>query len=274
MIDLTPFIFSSRVTAEELHESFINTNNVNFTKFAEMLSEEDYECTPQEALKRQPFNYISDGKKYVSFMSRPRVHLDENGRLCDAVFYVQEEERGRGWRIGFQKYLAMLSRQINSAPGGDTLWPYGRYELREIDGNVGAKLVQDLWLFFALEDDSDLELRSHETFDLHQFNLNLKDFGLMLCNFKDNLHEEFGPWNGLIRVLNQLEDSKNPAVDKIAVGQTAHQIVAKYVAVRQHTFDRDRLSQDIQKFKELLKVLPQRNLGYRTSLDLRYPSSD
>ena len=257
----TPFIFASKVTAEELHESFINTNNANFTKLAEILSEEDYECTPHEALKRQPFNYIPGGKKYVSFMSRPQVHLDENNQLCDAVFYVQDENMDRGWRIGFQKYLAILSRTINSAPGGDTLWPYGRYELRDIDGNVGGKFIfSGLWSFIRLGDDNDLELPSQETFDLHQFNLNIKDFGLMLCNFKENLHEEFGPWNGLVNVLNELEDSKNPAVDKIAVGQTALQIVRKYFTVRKNTFDRDQLSQDIQKFKDHLNFKEIQNI--------------
>ena len=264
------FIFSSKVTAKELHESFINTNNVNFTKLTEVLSEKDYECTPNEALKRQPFNYISDGKKYVSFLSRPRTELDENSRLCEAVFYehLQDENISRAWRKGFQKYLAILSHTINSAPGDDTLWPYGRYELIEIDGNVGSKFVSAGLLhrgFEGIRDDSQteyFEVSWQEVYEPYQLNLNLKNFGLMLCNFKDKPDEEFGAWPFLLKVLSDFEKLDNPAVDKVAIRQTALQIINKYIAVRKNTFHHDQLGQDIQKFKELLNFKEIQNIHF------------
>ena len=83
----------------------------------------------------------------------------------------------------------------------------------------------------------------------------------MLCNFKDTLSGEFfQPWEGLISAMSELEESDNPAVDKVAVCQTAFQIVSRYIAVRKNTFDRDQLSQDIQKFKDHLNFKEIQNI--------------
>ena len=261
--DFGQFMFSSIVTAEELRKSFINTNATSVEQLAEIWSEENYECAPEEAFKWQPFDDLPDGKKYVSFLSRPRVRLDldENIRLFDKVFVPNIK-----WNDGFQNYLAILSRTINSAPGGDTLWPYGRYKLEEIDGNVGGKLIGgalfDLNVMRSLREDAKtIEIPWQEIFEFHKLNQNLRDFGLMLCNFKDTLSGEFfQPWEGLISAMSELEESDNPAVDKVAVCQTAFQIVSRYIAVRKNTFDRDQLSQDIQKFKDHLNFKEIQNI--------------
>ena len=71
-----PFMFSSKVTAEELRQSFIDTNTVSISQLADMWSKEDVYRHPEEAFL-QPFNDLPDREKYVSFMSRPRVSLDQ-----------------------------------------------------------------------------------------------------------------------------------------------------------------------------------------------------
>ena len=249
------FIFSSIVTAEELRESFINTNFISVEQLAEIWSKEDFECTPVEAFKWRPFDDLPDGKKYVSFLSRPRVRLDldENISLFDKVFSADLK-----WNDGFQNYLTILSRTINSAPGGDSLWPYGRYMLEEIDGNFGGKLISaalfDLnFMRGSREDAKTIEIPWPEIFEFHKLNQNIREFGLMLCNFKDTISGEFfAPWASLLSTMSELEESDNPAVDKVAIRETALQIINKYIALRKNTFDYDQLSQEIQKFKDQL----------------------
>jgi len=247
-----PFMFSSKVTAEELHKSFINTDTVSVEQLAEGWSKEDFYCTPEEAFKWRPFDDLPDGKKFVSFMSRPRVSLDENNQLCDKVFY-----QDLNWTEGFQRYLAILSRTINSAPSDDSLWPYGRYSLMEIDGNVGAKLIgnvlHDLNFMRGDSDTKTFEIPWQKIFEFYKVHQNLKAFGLLLCNFKDTLTGDFlSPWEGLLRAITELEKSDNPEVDKVAVRQTAFQIVSRYLEVRKETSDLSQLVQDIQKFKDHL----------------------
>ena len=243
-----PFMFSSKVTGEELHQSFLNTINVSIFQIAEIWSEEDVYCPPEEAFL-QPFNDLPDGNKYVSFMSRPRVSLDQNNQLCDEVFHEAK------WSDGFQKYVTILSRTINSAPGDDTLWPYGRYNLIEIDGNVGCKFINGGLQhdFCVMQDDSDknsFEIPWQKILEFHQLNDNIKTFGLLLCNFKDHLDD--GTWYGLLKTITELEESDNPAVDKVAVRQTAFLIVSKYIALRKNSPNHEQLAQDIQKFKDRL----------------------
>jgi len=244
-------MFSSKVTGEELDQSFLNTNNISIFQLADIWSKEDVYCHPKEAFLR-PFNDLPDREMYVSFMSRPRVSLDENNQLCHEVFYEDK------WNDGFQKYVAILSRTINSAPGDDTLWPYGRYNLIEIDGNVGAKFANSGLHrnFIFMHDDLDnnsSEIPWQKIIEFHQLNDNVKTFGLLLCNFKDHLDDgEYGTWDGLLRTLTGLEESDDPAVDKVAIRQTAFQIVSKYIALRKNRPDHEQLAQDIQKFKDRL----------------------
>lgn len=244
-----PFMFSSKVTGEELDQSFLNTNNISIFQLADIWSEEDVYCHPEEAFL-QPFNDLPDREMYVSFMSRPRVSLDENSQLCDEVFYEDK------WNDGFQKYVAILSRTINSAPGDDTLWPYGRYNLIEIDGNVGAKFInsglhRDFLFMHDDLDNNSSEISWQKIIEFHQLNDNVKTFGLMLCNFKDHLDDgEHGTWDGLLGTLTELEESDDPAVNKVAIRQTAFQIVSKYIALRKNRPNHEQLAQDIQKFKD------------------------
>ena len=244
-------MFSSKVTGEELDQSFLNTNNISIFQLADIWSEEDVYCHPEEAFLR-PFNDLPDREMYVSFMSRPRVSLDENSQLCDEVFYEDK------WNDGFQKYVAILSRTINSAPGDDTLWPYGRYNLIEIDGNVGAKFInsglhRDFLFMHDDLDNNSSEISWQKIIEFHQLNDNVKTFGLMLCNFKDHLDDgEHGTWGGLLRTLTELEESDDPAVNKVAIRQTAFQIVSKYIALRKNKPEHEQLAQDIQKFKDRL----------------------
>ena len=249
-----PFTFSSEVTATELRESFIDTNNANIEELVEVVSKLA-EFFPEKALERRPFSYLPDGKKYVSFLSRPRVRLDldENILLFEKVFSADLK-----WNDGFQNYLTILSRTINSAPGGDSLWPYGRYMLEEIDGNFGAKLISNAlfdlnFMRGSREDAKTIEIPWQEIFEFHKLNQNIREFGLMLCNFKDTISGEFfAPWASLLSTMSKLEESDNPAVDKIAIRQTALQIFKKFIALRKNAFDHDQLSKDIQKFKDQL----------------------
>lgn len=246
-----PFMFSSKVTAEELDQSFLDTRVVSIFQMAEGWSDEDMYCTPAEAYRWRPFDELPDGNKYVSFLSRPRVPLDNNNQLCEMVFYEPK------WIDGFKKYVAILSRTINSAPGNDTHWPYGRYYLHEIDGNVGGKFFGDGlrhdFNFSQDNPDSDTsEILWQEMFEFHELNDRIKSFGLLLCNFKDQLDDEsFGTWDGLLKTITELEESDNPAVDKVAIRQTAFQIVSNYITLRKNLYH-EQLALDIRKFKDRL----------------------
>ena len=125
-----PFMFSSVVTAEELDESFIDTSHLSIYGFAVLWSEADLQASPEEAEKLLRFDELEDGCKYISFLSRPLVPLDADSDFFNQVFLVDHKYL----QSGLLNYVAMLSRMINSAPGGDSNWPYGRYFLREIDG--------------------------------------------------------------------------------------------------------------------------------------------
>ena len=248
-----PFMFSSKVTGEELLDSFLDTSTVSVFQMAEGWSDEDMYCTPEEASSWRPWNELGqDGDKYVSLLSCPRVPLDDNNQLCKMVFY---EPR---WIDGFKKYVAILSRTINSAPGNDTHWPYGRYHLRETDGNVGGKFVggglQHDFNFLQDQSDRDTsEILWQEMFEFHSLNDSLKTFGMLLCNFKDHLDDgSLGTWDGLLKTITELEESDNPAVDKVAVRQTAFQIVSNYITLRKNSVEHEQLALDIQKFKDRL----------------------
>jgi hypothetical protein len=83
---------------------------------------------------------------------------------------------------------------INSSPGGDSNWPYGRYFLREIDGNFGAKLI-NIGLRLPFQNTDDHNQEKWGVPELHQLYDSLRLFGLNLCNFKDPLSEEIGAWS-------------------------------------------------------------------------------
>ncbi len=247
-----PFVFYPQVTAEELRESFLNINTANIEQLAEVLSEEIFEHTPEKAFKRRPFSYFPDGKKYVSFMSRPQIgsHV-EDWLVFDKVF-------GENFQDGLQNYVALLSNIINSAPGEDSRWPYGRYYLQEIDEGIHNKLIGNAHMLFDVyfSDTETSEATWQQISKFHQLNLNIRAFGLLLCNFKNSLTmDNWNIWENLLHVISKLEDLDNPEIDKVAVRQTAQQIINNYITVRKNTFDQDQLSKDIQKFKDHLKFV-------------------
>ena len=223
------FIFSSVVMAEELDESFIDTSNLNTKVFADIWSEADFSASPEEAETRLQFGELQNGIKFLSFLSNPRVTLDEDSDFFNQVFLVDDKYL----QTGLLNYVAMLSRMINSAPGGDSNWPYGRWRLSEIDGNCGAKLI-NIGIGFIIPslDEDEISQSRWGLSELHQLYDNLRLFGLNLCNFKDPLSEEFGPWNGFLEVLTALEGSEHPLVDKVAVKNVVLEIVNKYLKLR------------------------------------------
>jgi hypothetical protein len=223
-----PFMFSSVVTAEELDESFIDTSHLSIDGFAVIWSEADLQVPPEEAVKLLGFDKLEDGSKYISFLSRPLVPLDADSNFLYQVFPSDIDEY---LRSGLRHYVAMLSRLINSAPGGDSNWPYGRYFLREIDGNFGAKLI-NIGLRLPFQDTDDHNQEKWGVPELHQLYDNLRLFGLNLCNFKDPLSEEIGPWPGFFEIVTYLENSEHPLVDKVAVKNIVLEIVNKYLNLR------------------------------------------
>jgi hypothetical protein len=223
-----PFIFSSVVLAEELDESFIDTSSLNVNVFADIWSEADFSASPEEAEIRLQFSDLQNGINYLSFLSSPISTLDADSDFFNQVFGIPANEVVQ---TGLHRYVAMLSRMINSAPGGDSIWPYGRWRLSEIDGNCGAKLINIGFIIPALDEDEISQSRWGLS-ELHQLYDSLRLFGLNLCNFKDPLSEEIGAWSGLLEVLTSLENSEHPLVDKVAVKNIVLEIVNKYLNLR------------------------------------------
>jgi hypothetical protein len=241
-----PFMFSSVVTAEELDESFIDTSHLSIDGFAVIWSEADLQVPPEEAVKLLGFDKLEDGSKYISFLSRPLVPLDADSNFLYQVFPSDIDEY---LRSGLLHYVATLSRMINSAPGGDSNWPYGRYFLREIDGNFGAKLI-NIGLRLPFQDTDDHNQEKWGVPELHQLYDNLRLFGLNLCNFKDPLSEEIGPWPGFFEVVTSLEKSDHSLVDKIAIKNIVLEVVNKYLWLRKHSFRRQEgVVNDLMVFK-------------------------
>jgi hypothetical protein len=243
-----PFTFSSEVTATELRESFIDTRNANIDELVEVVSDLA-EFFPEKALERRPFSYLPDGKKYVSFMSRPELRSHIEDRL------IYEKLFGENFQDCVQNDVALLNTIINSAPGDDSLWPYGRYYLWDIDDGIHNKLFGNALhsIEFEFSDINTCEVTWRQISEFYQLNQNIKTFGLLLSNFKDSVtdpHRSF--WETLLLLISKFEKLGSPAVDKVAIRQTACQIINKYISVRKNNFDHDQLSQDIQKFRELL----------------------
>ena len=244
------FEFSSDVTSAELTNSFIDTKSLDVVEIAQTLTEAAFHGTAAEGIAIfQTWGFSKEHSKIWSLLCKPYDSLDIDGKLCDKVFY---EDDDINFEHGFRNYVAILSRAINSAPGDDSLWPYGRYFLSDIDGNVGAKLINIglHWNYMQNNfDGKSEEITWKKIIEFHHLNENLRSFGLLLCNFKDQLNEDHGPWYGLFENLSQLARSDDPTVDKVAIRQTAFQIVSKYIALRKNGSDHEKLADDIQIFK-------------------------
>lgn len=239
------FIFSSEVTHEELDECFIDTRTTSIYALAELWTEQDFNGNPEAAFQQFNFETMPDGRKYLSFLSRPIEKLDADDHIFTKVFpddfnYLQ---------TGLQNYVAILSHAINSAPGKDSNWPYGRYSLWDLDGNIGAKLI-NIGLRLPEAEDEDIRGVTWGLLELHQLYGNLRTFGLNLCNFKDRLTDEIGPWPGFLETMTYLEESVHPLIDKVAIKQTVIEIVNKYIQVRMNSSLRDELIKDLTFFKQ------------------------
>ncbi len=244
------FEFYSDVTAAELTDSFIDTKSLDVVEIAQTLKEAAFHGTATEGLALlESLGHFKEQLKICSLLCKPRESLDNCGQLCDRVFY---EEDDINFEHGFSNYVAILSRAINSAPGNDSLWPYGRCTLHEIDGNVGAKLINiGLQRNYdqALSKTASVEPAWQRMIEFHQLQENIRTFGLLLCNFKDPLKDSFGCWHGFFNTLRALFESEDPIVDKVAVRQTALQVVHKYVTLRKNALDHAKIVDDIQFFK-------------------------
>lgn len=244
------FKFYSDVTAAELTDSFINTKSLDVVEIARTLTKVAFHGTADDGLALlTSLGYSTDQLKICSFLCQPHESLDRGGQLCDKVFY---EDDDRTFEKGFTNYVAILSRAINSAPGNDSLWPYGRHDLSDIDGNVGAKLINiGLQQNYSQihSDTTAAETDWRKMIGFHQLNENIRTFGLLLCNFKNPLNDSFGPWHGFFQTLRNLHESDDPVVDKIAIRQTALQVVDKYIRLRKNGVEPEKLADDIQIFK-------------------------
>lgn len=244
------FEFSSDVTDAELADSFIDTNSLDVVEISRTLTEAACHGTVAEGLALfQALGYSKEQLKICSLLCRPYESLDRNGQLCDTVFYEDDDIT---FEEGFSNYVAILSRTINSAPCNDSLWPYGRYGLSEIDGNVGAKLINIGLQQNYLQNNFDIKsdaISLRKVLRFHRLNDNLKAFGMMLCNFNNPIDEEIGSWCGFFEILSQLDESDDPVVDKVAVRETALQVVNKYIKLRKNSSDHEKLANDIQIFK-------------------------
>ena len=244
------FKFYSDVTAAELTDSFINTKSLDVVEIARTLTKVAFHGTADDGLALlTSLGYSTDQLKICSFLCQPHESLDRGGQLCDKVFY---EDDDRTFEKGFSNYVAILSRAINSAPGNDSLWPYGRHDLSDIDGNVGAKLINiGLQQNYSQihSDTTAAKTDWRKMIGFHQLNENIRTFGLLLCNFKNPLNDSFGPWHGFFQTLRNLHESDDPVVDKIAIRQTALQVVDKYIRLRKNGVEPEKLADDIQIFK-------------------------
>ena len=267
-----PFVITSNVTYKELDESFINTRNVETVKIADFISRETfYETEVTNEVWDKVLDLItthfpeigSNDKKYLSYLIKPlnRDFLD-SFQIWDEIFNGEIE--------GFQKYTAILSHIVDSAPGQDSLWPYGRYSLNEVEHGLYNKVIGNMaggssfddeivdrlinmdqeksLPEYSEEQDHLLEIPWRKIYKFYHLNDTIKTFGLLICNFKDTL-DEFGPWYKLFNLIIGLDESHNPAVNKVAVRQTAFQIVSKYIELRKNSSDHEKLANDIRIFK-------------------------
>ena len=267
-----PFVITSNVTYKELDESFINTRNVETVKLSDFISRETfYETEATNEVWDKVLNLItthfpevgSNDKKYLSYLSKPlNKEFLNSFQVWDEIFNGKIE--------GFQKYTAILSHIVDSAPGHDSLWPYGRYSLNEVEDGFYNKVIGNMaggssfdneivdrminmdqersLPESSVEQDHLLEIPWRKIYKFYHLNDTIKTFGLLICNFKDTL-DEFGPWYKLFNLIIGLDESHNPAVNKVAVRQTAFQIVSKYIALRKNGSDHEKLADDIQIFK-------------------------
>lgn len=243
------FEFSSKITQEEMNRCFLPFTNEFVSNVMESLERHEFRGHPAEALTY--FREcglelgIDQSTQLTSLLSSPFESLDTDAQLCAKVFYNGIEPL-----VGLQNYVAILDDTIFSAPNNDGLWPYGRFPLTQIDGNVGAKLIHNVansLHFDRLFDSEDGERKRHY-FRASVAISSLRSFGSMLCNFADTMSRSSVSshvWEGFWEAITFLKTSKHPGIDQIVLKRTIIEIVDKYTKLRRVNPDTSQLREDI-----------------------------
>ena len=106
---------------------------------------------------------------------------------------------------------------------------------------------------YSGEQDEIHEITWRKIYSFYHLNDSIKTFGSLLCNFNDSVQvEELSPWNGLLKLIIGLDQSDNPAVNKVALRQTVFQIVSQYITLRRNRSDQVKLAYDLQTLKNRL----------------------
>lgn len=243
------FEFSSKITQEEMDRCFLPFTHDFVTTVMEKLKMNAFQGSPAEALSY--FREcglelgIDQSTQLSSLLSSPFESLDADAQLCTKVFYDGIESL-----VGLQNYVAILDDTIFSAPNNDGLWPYGRFPLTQIDGNVGAKLIHNVANSLhrnRLFDSEDGERERHY-FKASVAISSLRSFGSMLCNFADTMSRSSVSshvWEGFWEAITVLKTSKHPGIDQIVLKRTIIEIVDKYTKLRRVNPDTSQLREDI-----------------------------
>jgi hypothetical protein len=250
------FEFSSKITQEEIDRCFLPFTNEFVSNVMESLERHEFRGHPADALTY--FREcglelgIDQSTQLASLLSSPFESLDTDAQLCAKVFYDGGKVVYNGIEplVGLQNYVAILDDTIFSAPNNDGLWPYGRFPLTQIDGNVGAKLIHNVAnsLHFDRLFDSENGERERHYFRASVAISSLRSFGSMLCNFADTMSRSSVSshvWEGFWEAITFLNTSKHPGIDQIVLKRTIIEIVDKYTKLRRVNPDTSQLREDI-----------------------------
>jgi hypothetical protein len=249
------FEYSSNVTREEMDRCFLPFTNEFVSNVMESLERREFRGHPADALTY--FREcglelgIDQSTQLTSLLSSPFESLDTDAQLCAKVFYNGIEPL-----VGLQNYVAILDDTIFSAPNNDGLWPYGRFPLTQIDGNVGAKLIHNVAnsLHFDRLFDSENGERERHYFRASVAISSLRSFGSMLCNFADTMSRSSVSshvWEGFWEAITFFNTSKHPGIDQIVLKRTIIEIVDKYTKLRRVNPDTSQLREDISYLQDM-----------------------
>jgi hypothetical protein len=250
------FEFSSNVTRKEMERCFLPFAHDFVSTVMEKLERHAFQGSPAEAhtyFRECGLELgIDQSTQLTSLLSSPFESLDTDAQLCAKVFYDGENGVYNGIEplVGLQNYVAILDDTIFSAPNNDGLWPYGRFPLTQIDGNVGAKLIHNVansLHFDRLFDSENGEMERHY-FRASVAISSLRSFGSMLCNFADTISRSSVSshvWEGFWEAITFLKTSKHPGIDQIVLKRTIIEIVDKYTKLRRVNPDTSQLREDI-----------------------------
>lgn len=256
------FEFSSQITQEEMDRCFLPFTHDFVLTVMEKLKINAFQGSPAKALSY--FREcglelgIDQSTQLTSLLSSPFESLDTDAQLCAKVFYDGENGVYNNIEplVGLQNYVAILDDTIYSAPNNDGLWPYGRFLLTQIDGNVGAKLIHNVansLHFDRLFDSENGERERHYLLASVAIS-SLRSFGSMLCNFADTMSRSSVSshvWEGFWEAITFLKTSKHPGIDQIVLKKTIIEIVDKYIKLRRFNPDTSQLREDISYLQDM-----------------------